>query len=59
VEEVLAWYAALPIPLKIVLWVGLILVGLSIVKRLVKLAILVTILIILIFVLRAVVMNLT
>ena len=57
-EEIVAWYSSLPIPLKLLFWVGVVSIGLSILKKLTKLAILVTILIILIFVLRAVVMNL-
>lgn len=57
IGEILIWYGALAAPFKVLVWLlatGLIL---SIVKRLVKLAILVTILLILIFVLRAVTMN--
>ena len=58
-DEILLWYQALPTPFKIAVWVLAIVLGLSLIKRLVKLAILVTILIILIFVLRAVTMHLT
>jgi len=57
--EIMTWYAALTAPFKVLLWVGVVFLGLSILKKLTKLAILVTILIILIFVLRAVVIHLS
>ena len=52
-SEIVLWYGALPPVLKIVVWILAVILGLSILKRVVKLAILVTILLILIFVLRA------
>jgi len=58
VEEILSWYAALGAPFKIAFWVLIVFVGLALIKRLTKVAILVTILIILIFVARAVIVNL-
>lgn len=53
-DDLLVWYSTLPPILKIVVWVLAALLGLSLVKRIVKLAILVVILLILIFVLRAI-----
>lgn len=53
-QDVLQWYAGLWMPIKIGVWVLAILLVYAVIKRLVKLAILVTILIILIFALRAV-----
>ena len=52
-SEIVLWYGALPPVFKIVVWILAVILGLSILKRVVKLAILVTILLILIFVLRA------
>ena len=46
------------LPFKIAFWVLIVFVGLALIKRLTKVAILVTILIILIFVARAVIVNL-
>ena len=57
-DEILNWYAALGAPFKIAFWVLIVFVGLALIKRLTKVAILVTILIILIFVARAVIVNL-
>ena len=57
-EEILGWYEALGAPFKLAFWVLIVFVGLALIKRLTKVAILVTILIILIFVARAVIMNL-
>ncbi len=56
-EDVILWYEALPVPFKISLWVLGFFLLIAIVKRLAKLAILVTILIILIFVARAVITH--
>ena len=56
-EEVILWYHALPIPFKVAIWVLGFFLLIAIVKRLAKLAILVTILIILIFVARAVITH--
>jgi hypothetical protein len=49
-DEILGWYYALATPFKIVVWVLLVFLGLAILKRLVKLAILITILIVLIII---------
>ena len=57
-QDVILWYEALPAPFKIAVWVLAFVFVLSILKRLLKLAILVTILIILIFVLRALTLHL-
>jgi len=57
-NEIILWYEALPTPFKVAVWVLGIMLVLSLLKRLVKLAILVTILIILIFVLRALTLHL-
>ncbi len=54
--DILVWYHALAPPIKILVWVLIAFVGLALLKRLVKAAILVTILIILIFVARALTM---
>jgi hypothetical protein len=56
-EEVVLWYQGLPTPFKVGIWIlGLFLV-IAIVKRLAKVAIWLTILIILIFVARAVITH--
>lgn len=57
-DEILGWYEALGAPFKLAFWVLIVFVGLALIKRLTKVAILVTILIILIFVARAVIVNL-
>ena len=57
-EEILSWYAALGAPFKLAFWLLIVFIGLALIKRLTKVAILVTILIILIFVARAVIVNL-
>ena len=57
IEEILIWYGALAAPFKVLVWILVTGLILSILKKLVKLAILVTILLILIFVFRAVTLN--
>lgn len=57
IEDILIWYSALAAPFKVLVWILLTGLVLSILKKLVKLAILVTILLILIFVFRAVTLN--
>lgn len=49
-NELITWYTELAVPLKTVFWVLVVFLGLAIVKRLVKIALLVTLLIIVIFV---------
>lgn len=49
-NELITWYTELAVPLKIAFWVLVVFLGLAIVKRLVKIALLVTLLIIVIFV---------
>ena len=56
-NEIIDWYNALAAPFKLTLWIGLAFIGLAVLKKLAKLAILLTILIILIFVARAVIVN--
>lgn len=56
-DEFLIWYSSAPTLWKIGVWLLGGLLVLSIIKRLVKLAILVTVLLILIFVLRAVIQS--
>lgn len=53
--DLIDWYVALSMPFKLVVWVLGILLGFALIKRLVKLAILVTVLLILVVVLRSLV----